>query len=308
MNKYNRKGFTLVELLVVLAIIGVLIGLLLPAVQQVRESARRTACSNNLRQIALAIQNYEATYLRYPGGFEHIDGQGTGTFNDDLVLHSTFLRVAPFMEQGYIREMVIESARQQSVQRVDLIDYDLDPIIPAVSACQCPSMIAPEKATNSLNDMPARVRTDYLPCNGFWRRLEGESSIAIGANLVRRIVDIRDGTSNTVCFGESLGEVVSGIREFSYPYTFQPGRFMNVANDPSDPEPEGPVDPAPYLNSFTGVDGQERFSFQQFSSSHPGVVIFAMCDGSTQSVSKQTAPHILNAISSADAGDIGALE
>ncbi len=106
----RSRGFTLVELLVVIAIIGILVGLLLPAVQAAREAARRMQCSNNLKQLSLAVLNFESAYKRFPPGYLGINRiaaaglpqQDWGT--NSSVGHLTY--IMPYMEQNQIHDMV----------------------------------------------------------------------------------------------------------------------------------------------------------------------------------------------------------
>src|SRR5688500_7842319 len=91
----KRNAFTLVELLVVIAIIGVLVALLLPAVQAAREAGRRASCLNNLKQIGLAMQNYHSTYNRFPVAR-----------NKYPLVHSSLARLLPFCEQANVHNLV----------------------------------------------------------------------------------------------------------------------------------------------------------------------------------------------------------
>lgn len=100
---HRRNGFTLIELLVVIAIIAILIALLLPAVQQARESARRTQCKNNLKQIGLAVHNFESTYskLPHPGQCDSTGGAATV-----YMTQSTPTLLLPFIEQANVYQLM----------------------------------------------------------------------------------------------------------------------------------------------------------------------------------------------------------
>jgi len=106
-HRQSNPGFTLVELLVVIAIIGVLVALLLPAVQAAREAARRMHCSNNLKQLGLAVQLFEDTAKTYPSGAYWVDPD-LGVINQGTLL----MRLLPYVEQQNL---------------YDLYDFDLDP-------------------------------------------------------------------------------------------------------------------------------------------------------------------------------------
>lgn len=126
------KGFTLVELLVVIAIIGILVGLLLPAVQAAREAARRMQCSNNLKQLGLALHNYESAFKVLPYGSSWVGGPSV-----NWIRMSGHLALLPYIEQGPLFEQI----SGDNARNVGTVPWDggYAPFRTRIPTLQCPS-------------------------------------------------------------------------------------------------------------------------------------------------------------------------
>lgn len=144
----RKQGFTLVELLVVIAIIGILVALLLPAVQAAREAARRMQCSNNLKQLGVALHNYHDTHKSMPPGFlPKRNANGAKTNNVNLWAWGAL--VLPFMEQQALHDKL-----NVGNNHLELISSTAGPgtlkevMQQAIPSFRCPSDVGPPKNTN----------------------------------------------------------------------------------------------------------------------------------------------------------------
>jgi prepilin-type N-terminal cleavage/methylation domain-containing protein len=298
----RRSGFTLIELLVVLAISSVLIGLLLPAVQKVREAAARTQCSSNLKQIALAAHNYADTHGTLPPGqlgpYPDI-GLGLPPITTQFV--GAFVYLLPFIEQQNLLHQMTR----------DLPNDYLNPsaVYPpwwnyssASAAAQmriklylCPSdepysnTVATDILTHTFRQgqgMELFVgvfnfdeggnllgRTSYAGVAGYGGQINNSANdqyagIFCNRSAVRLAhVTAADGASNTLLFGEWLGDFATGTRRFA-------PAWIGVGSLPT---------------LYGTQSGTETGPFE-FSSKHTGTIQFCMADGSLRGIRKGIAP------------------
>jgi prepilin-type N-terminal cleavage/methylation domain-containing protein len=219
-------GFTLVELLVVIAIIGVLVALLLPAIQASRESARRSQCQNNLKQVALAVQNFEQSNRQYPPSFEITPGTALAGNNGSWSIHG---RILPYLEGQTSYDLV----------RLDIAwDAQVSTGVPTtrVATYQCPSEMNDIVRTNAGN--PYTYPHNYGFNLGTWFVYDpvtgkgGNGAFAVNGNV--RHASILDGTTKTLCAAE--------VKTFT-------SYFRNT----SDPGPAPPAAPASLAAFATGA-------------------------------------------------------
>ncbi|QDV71670.1 hypothetical protein Poly24_54090 [Rosistilla carotiformis] len=271
----SRTGFTLVELLVVIAIIGILVGLLLPAVQAAREAARRMQCSNNFKQIGLALHNYHDTYRSFPPGELTVSRLGV------LAL------ILPQIEQGPLHDQLSAAGAYIGRNTATAPAWHSNPAIVSTGTTPLaktiiPAYICPSDPSSDLNermksnDSGAFAKANYV---GIYTAVSYDAAGAKTADRKAtfyedskvRFRDITDGTSNTIVMVERAGLA---------PYNSS--MWMGWHNLP------GPIDNSyqfsirTRINRFSNdtdypISGGSSYAA---SSAHPGGAQFLRGDGS----------------------------
>ncbi len=242
----DRGGFTLIELLVVIAIIAILIGLLLPAVQKVREAAARLQCQNNLKQIGLALHNYESTNNGFPAA-EQYPPPASGTVSIHIAL-------LPYVEQGNLLNEYQSSAANQAVaiqQKISIFDCPSDPNVGAVIDGGGPPPAA----------FTYRYPVTYGFNYGTWFLYDwaghtgGDGAFVINSPLTPAA--FTDGLSNTLAAAEVKAQTQSGGVKTGIGYI----RSLQIPNAPDPGNATLPSSPAALLATIGASSAPQQSTF-----------------------------------------------
>ena len=332
MMRRNSRGFTLIELLVVIAIIAVLIGLLLPAVQAAREAARRTQCTNNLKQLGLALHGYHDTINRFPSALTFM----AGTPDVPTGIGSPFAAILPYIEQKNVQDLLDPTQPWVNVS----------PTVAkmTLSIFMCPSDTGPSPYHYPFFDswgLPVGS-TFGSDSYGLSKGLNDAMCLSAGYgpppvtnesgmfafNSFRQISQITDGTSNTFLLGEAAGgyPICNGIGcTTPYPSGLsvhmwlvgghsQPGwvasGFVYSGNECSTVERLNKVavtdsvhDVANTFNCTPSYRGGPHH-VTNFRSFHPGGANFLLVDGSVRWVKQTISMPTYRALSTLQGGEI----
>jgi len=238
MQVLKRVGFTLVELLVVIAIIGILIALLLPAVQAAREAARRTQCTNNLKQCGLALHNYHDTYKVFPsvgfsrGWANHASATYDAMSGSTVLNHNSWVSLLPFLEQQALYDAYdfsscgshyIRNSSRPLAGDAEL-SGNADVVSKVVPAFVCPSDPNDIKCSTweayaikpGITQRGIKTNYDFSAYRTVWdfhwwpRLTDPRYKYMFGENSDCDMADITDGSSNTVAVNETCHWVIDG--------------------------------------------------------------------------------------------------
>lgn len=301
---HRKSGFTLVELLVVIAIIAILVALLLPAVQAAREAARRIQCSNNLKQMGLALHNYESAFRRFPAGIV----QPNHTFWSASLL--------PQLEQNALFNSLNFNRRWEEPG-----SGNAQACATYLSVFRCPSSNAPQSFDT--HGVEGRVPCTYLAVgSGTDTRESGSVPDHLGlprrngllyVNSWNRIANVLDGTSNSFAIGEALfgpdvsGPDLDGVFDqiVDHWYIGSDGLFWR---------PDGIREVSEAIGS-TGVPLNGIYEDIQidakeigFSSRHTGGCLFVFADGHVQFLSDSIEASVYSALGTISGSEVVTLD
>ncbi len=288
-RKYPHPGFTLIELLVVIAIIAVLVALLLPAVQQAREAARRSQCKNNLKQLGLALHNYEETHRALPPG--QVDATQLGwhvsilPYIEQQALFNQFSFASGAFNGGTNKE-----GPNKLIHGLTPISTYLCPTSPSIFTTHGSSTLGDGRLTytthyyGNIGPLGDKVGGGTYACDARYNKMHSNSGF-FASSVSRQLKDCTDGLSNTILVGEisrdngsfaawPRGLEIAGAKSVAFP--------INTAAE---------FGGNGYISAGTTIPGCSgktvvAFTRVSFSSFHTGGAQFLMGDGSIRFISE----------------------